>query len=151
MNTATPTVWGATKSGRTGIALWGPAFAIGVLIAGVLGVLASIVSPSETPVLLGVVTGLVTLPLATTIGWVLLVDRSSIAGAVERPEDSVESQWLERAAMGALFDGLAMIGLGAAAITITGLDIGADVVLVALWVLLALDLAIRYNALRRKA
>lgn len=151
MNTTTRTAWGATKSGRGGLVLWGPAFAVGVLLAAVLGLVVYAVSPSETPALLGVVTGLVALPVGTTAGWALLVDRSSLAGAVERPEESVESQWLERASFGALFDGLAMIGLSAGAIAVTGVDVATDAVLLALWVLLTLDLAVRFLVLRRGA
>lgn len=151
MNTTTRTAWGATKSGRRGLALWGPAFAVGVLLAVALGFLVSTVSPAENPALLGLVIGLITLPVGTTLGWALLVDRSSLAGAVERPEESVESQWLERASLGALFDGLAMIGIGYAAISITRVDVAADVVLLALWVLLTLDLGVRYLVLKRRA
>jgi hypothetical protein len=109
------------------------------------------VEPSETPGLLAVVTGVTTLPVGAALGWAVLVDRTSITGAVERPEESVESRWLEQAAFGALFDGFAMIGLGAGAIAITGVEVAADVVLIALWVLLTVDVGVRYLVARRTA
>ena len=143
--------WGATKAGRRGLGLWGPAVAIGVLIAGVVGGLTFAVSPTDTPGPLAVVTAVMTLPMAVALGWVIMVDRSSIAGAVERPEESVECQWLERASSGALMDAFVMIGLGAGAIAITRVDVAADLVLMALWALLSADLGVRYLVLRRTA
>ena len=44
-----------------------------------------------------------------------------------------------------------MIGLGAGAIVITGVEVAADVVLVVLWVLLSVDLGVRYLVARRTA
>lgn len=143
--------WGATKTGRRGLGLWGPAVAIGVLAAGVVAGLTFAFSPSETPGLLAVVTGVMTLPVGVALGWAIQVDRTSITGAVERPEESVESRWLEQAAFGALFDGFAMIGLGTGAIAITGVEVAADVVLIALWVLLTVDVTVRYLVARRTA
>lgn len=125
--------------------------AIGVLAAGVVAGLTFALSPSETPGLLAVVTGVTTLPVGAALGWAVLVDRTSITGAVERPEESVESRWLEQASFGALFDGFAMIGLGAGAIAITGVEVAADVVLIALWVLLTVDVGVRYLVARRTA
>ena len=147
----TRSAWGATKAGRRGLGLWGPAVAIGVVAAGVVAGLTFAFSPSETPGLLAVVTGVVTLPVGVALGWAIQVDRTSMTGAVERPEESVESRWLERAAVGALFDGFAMIGLGAGAIAITGVEVAADVVLVVLWVLLSVDFGVRYLVVRRTA
>ena len=112
--------WGSTRTGRRGLGLWGPAVAIGVLTAGAVAGLTFAFSPSNTPGLLAVVTGVMTLPVGVALGWAIQVDRTSITGAVERPEESVESRWLEQAAFGALFDGFAMIGLGTGAIAITG-------------------------------
>lgn len=152
MNSSTTrSTWGATKAGRRGPALWAPAVAIGVLTAGVVGGLTYVFSPSQTPALLALVTAVTTLPVAVALGWAILVAPSSITGAVERPEESVESRWLERASVAALMDGFAMIGLSAGAIVITEVEVAADVVLMALWVLLSVDLGVRYLVLRRTA
>lgn len=150
-SSSTRSRWGATKAGRRGLALWAPALAIGVLTAGVVGGLTFTFSPSPTPGMLAVVTAVTTLPVAVALGWAILVARSSITGAVERPEESVESRWLERASVGALMDGFAMIGLSAGAIAITQVQVSAHLVLMALWVLLSADLGLRYLILRRTA
>lgn len=143
------TAWGATKKGRRGVGLWGPAVGIGAVISGVMAGLTYVLSPSPTPGLLAVVIAVVTLPVGITLGWALLVDRSSIKGAVQRPEESVESRWWDQAASGALMDGFAMIGLAAGAIVITGVEVAAENVLLALWVLLSVDVGIRYLVARR--
>ena len=44
-----------------------------------------------------------------------------------------------------------LIGLSAGAIAITEVEVAADVVLMALWVLLSVDLGVRYLVLRRTA
>ncbi|MFZ1911426.1 MAG: hypothetical protein WAU30_03595 [Propionicimonas sp.] len=118
------------------------------MTAGVAAGLTFLFSPLETPGPLALVTGVTALPVGVALGWAILVDWSSIAGSVERPEESVESRWLERASQGALMDGFAMIGLGAGG-AITRVDVAADLVLIGLWVLLSLDLGVRYLVLRR--
>ena len=129
--------------------MWGPAVGIGVVVSAVLAGLALMVSSSPEPGLLAVVTAAVVLPVGVALGWGIMVDRSSISGAVDRPEESVESRWWDQAASGALMDGFAMIGLGAGAIALTGVEVAADTVLMALWVLLSVDVGIRYLVARR--
>ena len=148
-NSSSRTAWGATKKGRRGVGLWGPAVGIGVVVSAVLAGLALMVSSSPEPGLLAVVTAAVVLPVGVALGWGIMVDRSSISGAVDRPEESVESRWWDQAASGALMDGFAMIGLGAGAIALTGVEVAADTVLMALWVLLSVDVGIRYLVARR--
>lgn len=143
------TAWGATKKGRRGVGLWGPAVGIGVVVSAVMAGLALMVSSSPEPGLLAVVTAAVVLPVGVALGWGIMVDRSSISGAVDRPEESVESRWWDQASSGALMDGFAMIGLGAGAIALTGVEVAADTVLMALWVLLSVDVGIRYLVARR--
>lgn len=143
------TAWGATKKGRRGVGLWGSAVGIGVVVSAVMAGLALMVSSSPEPGLLAVVTAAVVLPVGVALGWGIMVDRSSISGAVDRPEESVESRWWDQAASGALMDGFAMIGLGAGAIALTGVEVAADTVLMALWVLLSVDVGIRYLVARR--
>lgn len=122
---------------------------IGVVVSAVMAGLALMVSSSPEPGLLAVVTAAVVLPVGVALGWGIMVDRSSISGAVDRPEESVESRWWDQAASGALMDGFAMIGLGAGAIALTGVEVAADTVLMALWVLLSVDVGIRYLVARR--
>ena len=120
-------------------------------MAAVLGGIAWAVNPAPNPALLGIVIAAASLPIGTVLGWVLLVDRTSLEGAVARPEESVESVWLDRAMAGALTDAMAAIGLAAGAIAVSGKDVPAGAVLIVLWFLVALDVAARYLLLRRQA
>ncbi|MCR8670025.1 hypothetical protein [Agrococcus sp. HG114] len=86
----------------------------------------------------------VTLPVTASLGWVLLVDRSSVKDAVERPEDSVESRWFAKAAEGTMIDAFVVIGIGAAVFSFAEIELPVGLVLVAIDVLLLLDLGIRY-------
>ena len=132
MITTTRTRWGATRSGRRGLALWAPSLVIGLVVAAVLGVNARAVNPAPNPALLGILIAAASLPIGTVLGWVLLVDRTSLEGAVARPEESVESVWLDRAMAGALPDAMAAIGLAAGAIAVSGKDVPAGAVLIVL-------------------
>lgn len=81
------------------------------------------------------------------------MDRSSIAGAASRPEESVESAWYDRAASGAFHDLIVMLGVGAAVFSIVPALQGVP----AYWALLGLglaagtDMAVRYITLSRRA
>ncbi|MCI1641237.1 MAG: hypothetical protein LKI58_02150 [Actinomyces sp.] len=53
-------------------------------------------------------------PCAIPLVWVLIVDRSTLPGALPHPEASVESAWYSRAAEDAFHATLVLCGLGAA-------------------------------------
>lgn len=54
--------------------------------------------------------GLCAFPILCVLTWAIVVDRSSLTGAVRDPENSVEATWLTRAAAHSFF--LVMGGLG---------------------------------------
>ena len=67
--------------------------------------------------------------------WALVVDRKSVTGALDKPEESIESRWLEAAMSGALGDTIMLTGIVLATLTITGLELEATWALVGvLWV-----------------
>lgn len=67
--------------------------------------------------------------------WALVVDRSSLRGALDKPEESIESKWLEAAMSGALGDTIMLTGFALATLTITGLELDVIWALVGvLWV-----------------
>jgi len=143
------TRWGRARHGGGAATLWLGVGSIGLaLAAGLGGVLAWTSDPGVRGVAF-VVGVIVTLPVACAIGWVLLVDRGTISGAVERPDESIEGVWYERAASGALPDVFMTAGLGGAALAVTGWEVPAGAVLIALAVLIAADVAVRYLVQRR--
>ena len=67
--------------------------------------------------------------------WALVVDRSSLTGALDKPEESIESTWLETAMSGALGDTIMLTGFALVTLTITGLELDAVWALIGvLWV-----------------
>lgn len=82
--------------------------------------------------------------LSAGLGWVLLVDRSTLSGAVERPDDSIESAWYEKAAGGAFGDILLVGGLGAAVFAFMKVEAPVSWCLSAVVLFAMLDIAARY-------
>lgn len=55
--------------------------------------------------------------------WALVVDRSSLRGALDKPDESIESKWLEAAMAGALRDTIMLTGFALATLAITGFEL----------------------------
>ena len=143
------TRWGRVKFGGRGLpALWvaAPFGAVGAVALALIAV--STESAGSRPVLGGIAIGLVALWPLTGIVWVLIVERSTLTGAAANPEQSVESRWHERAASGAFTDTLLIGGLGAVAITLSGIDLSAVYAVAALVLLSMASFGIRYFAQR---
>jgi len=84
------------------------------------------------------------------LGWLIFLSDHTGPGPVARPEETVEHQWLHRCATGSFLDLLTACGLGAAALSITGLQVDAGLLLAALVVLGFADLGVRFAVLRRR-
>lgn len=150
-STTTRSRWGRARFGGGSAALWGASLMIGVVISGCLGGLFVALNPTERPLLAFALVLAGTLPVAAAVGWVLLVDRSTIAGAIAKPEDSIESDWYEKAASGAFHDVLIVGGLGAAAFSLAQIEAPVGLVLAAAILFIMLDCAARYLWLKRSA
>ncbi|MGQ1797356.1 hypothetical protein ACT4S5_09495 [Kocuria oceani] len=147
------TKWGRTKlgTGRT------PAMAIavpaGVILAGAGGWLSVLVGVTATNPALGfwVFSACLTMP-AIALVYVLVVDRDTLEGAVERPDDSIESRWYDRAASGSFMDLVAGLGITLIVLTFVPGEVFVDLDLVLAAVVAAcfISFGIRYLVLRRK-
>ena len=82
--------------------------------------------------------------------WALVVDRDSLHGAVDRPEESVESRWYDAAASKAFTDVILVVGLATAVIAFAGLEPPVLVVLPAVIVVAAGAFGIRYLLARTR-
>lgn len=87
------------------------------------------------------------------LAYVLVVDRNSVEGAVDRPEESAESQWYNQAATGSFMDLLLVLGAGSTVLAFTPVELAVDVKLLlpAVLVLAYMSFGIRYLVIRRKA
>lgn len=89
-------------------------------------------------------------PVASAGLWALLVDRSTLKGAVRNPEASVESHWYAKAAETTFHSMIAIMGLGAAAFSIFDWDAPASWVLTATTVLAMLIFVVSYLVYKRR-
>ncbi|WP_306234013.1 hypothetical protein [Agrococcus beijingensis] len=140
---------GRSRWGGGAAALVLGALLIALVLAGSMGALYAWLGESGGGRLRFAVMAAVTLPIGLALGWALLVDRSSVRGAAERPEESVESAWYQQAAEGTMRDMLITLGLGAAAFSITGLQVDSGMLLAGAVTLMMLSFLARYQLAKR--
>lgn len=146
----TRTRWGRARFGGTASLLIVSVVA-GALVSSGIGAAFALARQDSEPLLAFAVVVAITLPVSFIGSWALLVDRSTVIGALERPDDSVENVWIDKASAGAFGD--LIISLGLALIVFSILDVQLDVgttLLIILLVAMA-DVAIRYFWLKKAA
>ncbi|RUQ97642.1 hypothetical protein [Labedella endophytica] len=148
------TKWGRSKIGSGRV----PAMAIAIPFGVVIGFLLSLVAvwagiAGPDPIVGAAAFALCLAVPATMSVWVLVLDRSSLEGAAELPEESIESRWYTKAAAGAQTDVILLAGIAALALTLLPGGSGADPRIVLLGVIGAsfVSFSIRYQVLRRTA
>lgn len=85
--------FGRSKLGGSSATLAAAAIGGGVLLSAVFSALMIWAQQPEQLSVFTAVYFFVTLPIFSVLAWVLLVDRNTIRGAVEKPEYSIESAW----------------------------------------------------------
>ena len=136
--------WGRARFGGSSAQLLASCLAIAVLVSAALGWLFMVLRNGDRPLLAFGIMAAFTLPVTAALAWAVLVDRSTITGALEKPEDSVESVWYEKAASGAFTDILLVGGLGCTALTFLGTEGTAGLVLGGVVAFAMLDFGVRY-------
>ncbi len=119
--------WGRIRFAGGRIPAMSVAIPAGLMLATGVGALTlwTGIARGEQAFLIAGVFALVTSGAFTGLVWALIVDRSSLRGALDQPDDSVESTWLDTAVAGAFRDTILLTGLGLATLAITGIDIDA--------------------------
>lgn len=147
------TKWGRVKFGSGRLAAMSVAIPSGLLAGVALGV-ACVWSGLAAPVsLLGVAALAVCLAMPVVmLVWVLVVDRSTLQGAAERSEESIEARWYARAAAGAQTDVIFVAAVSALVLTLVpgGEEIDARLALLGVVAASFLSFSLRYQVLRRK-
>ncbi|MDX2341397.1 hypothetical protein NJC10_06915 [Micrococcus sp. M4NT] len=149
--------WGrsAKLGGGTG-RLIGMSLAGGIVLAALIGAAAWWLGPlagDPDPGRPWLVAALITascLPVGFVLVWALLVDRDTLEGAVRHPEQSIESQWYDKAATGAFHDLLVVLGLGTFVVTMTRWEAELGLVGACLVAFMMLDVAARYLVQKRR-
>jgi len=146
----TRTRWGQAKFGDGRIPAVLIAIPGGLLLGAAGGWLAVGTGLAGSHPLLGfaVFTACLAMP-AMALMYVLVVDRNSVEGAVDRPEESVEGKWYDKAASGSFTDLVLVLGVLAAFVPA---DLAADLKLVLPAILAACfaSFGIRYLLLRHR-
>lgn len=145
------TTWGRARFGGGAAALLSASLMAGILTAAGCGALFSWLRNGENPLIEFAVMGAAVLPVAAALAWAVLVDRSTLAGAVDKPEDSVESSWYDKAASGAFTDILLVAGISCAAVAFLGIEGPASLVLAVVILFSMLDFGARYLWLKKLA
>lgn len=147
------TKWGYTKFGNSRIPAMAIAIPFGIVLGiagGWLSVFIGVTGPNS---ILGfwVFASCLTMP-AVALVFALIVDRKTLQGAPERPDDSIESGWYDKAASGSFTDLILVLGLTSVILAFVPRDFPVDLKLVLPSVLGVCFIAfgIRYLMLRRK-
>jgi len=126
---------------------------LGLILGAAGGWLAVLAGVVEQNPLLGfiVFASCLTLP-GVLLAFVLVVDRKTLEGATETPNDSIESGWYDKATSGSFTDLLLILGVASAILSFIPADFPVDLKLVLPAVLAAgaLSFGIRYLVLRWK-
>lgn len=122
---------------------------IGLALSSGIGWLFVHFSRPESPWLAFAVMVIMTAPISVILGWALLVDRRTLTGVYDNPDQSIESAWFDKAAARAFGDVIAVVGLGAGITAITRIDIDGSIVLLGVAILALLDFAARYQVIKR--
>ena len=146
----TQSTWGSTRSGRSP---WPGAIGIGVAVAAVLGLTVWAFASGTSGVVYGIVLAAASFMPGLALGWILVVDRRTVKGAVRNPEESIEAQWYDRATRGTFHDLLVVMGLTAMALSVVPQwrdELTASDALLACMVFAAADVSARYLLTKRR-
>lgn len=146
------TKWGQARFGSGRVPAMAVALPCGLLLGAGGGWLAVVTGVSEaTPVLVfWVFTSLLMMP-ATLLVYAAIVDRSTMEGAVERPDDSIEAGWYDKAASRSFTDLILVLGVAGTVLAFIPEDVTVSLKLVlpAVLILCAALFGVRYLLQRR--
>ncbi|SEE77683.1 hypothetical protein [Ruania alba] len=142
--------WGRSRWGSPRPAAWWHAAPVGIVLAVVFALAFSLIGFDAEQRRLALGIGMLCFAgPSLALAWVLVVDRSTIRGAVDRPEESVENNWWDKATQHTLYDTFVLAGVGAAVLSLTDWEVTGAVALMVLGGLIAADVAVRYALARR--
>lgn len=122
--TDTRTHWGRVRFAGGRIPAMAIAIPVGLVLATGVGAITlwTGVARGEQALLIAGVFALIVSWGLVGLVWAALVDRSSLRGAIDKPDESIESTWLDAAMAGAFRDTIMLTGLSLAILAITGFE-----------------------------
>lgn len=146
------TRWGRANFAGGRIPALAVAIPAGILLAAGAGALTLVtkVAQGENAMLIAGVTALVMSWGLIGLVWALIVDRSTLRGAVDKPDESVESKWLDTAMAGALGDTITLTGITLAVIALADITFDAMCALIGVIVVAVFSTLVRYLMARKR-
>ena len=142
--TVPPPTTAGKRATRDLLVAWGT----GLLVAAALGLGVAVLRGEQFWLVFAVFTACFLGP-SIGLAW-LTVGAGRRIEIDARAEENVETRWIEKAASGALFDLLMVVGLLLAAMSLVGLEIPSDVGLLGIWAFAIADGGLRYALIRRR-
>lgn len=154
METEQPrTKWGQARFGSGRVPAVAVALPCGLLLGAGAGWASVATGVAKANPVLGfwVFAACLTMP-ALLLVYAAVVDRNTIQGAVDRPDDSVESDWYDKAASRSFTDLILILGVGATVLAFLPGEFSVNLLLIlpALLVLCAVLFGVRYLLQRHK-
>lgn len=151
MSDTTRARWGRTKFWQGRVSALAVAVSGGILLAAAFGSVAWAIG-SDGPYRLagGALFALCAVLPFIALVWVLVVDRSTLRGAIEKPDHSIEGAWFRKASEGAFLDTLFVAGIATAVIAVANLAFPALYALMAVLVFMMASCAVRYLVARAR-
>lgn len=146
------TTWGQAGFGSGRVPAMAVALPCGLLLGGCGGWLAVVTGVSEAhPVLVFWVFACFLTSPATLLVYAAIVDRNTIRGAVERPDDSIEAGWYDKAASRSFTDLILILGVAGTVLAFLPGEttVNLKLVLPAVLILCAVLFGVRYLLQRR--
>lgn len=148
----TRTRWGRTRFAGGRIPAMAVAIPAGLIVAcgvGALTLLTGVSQGDEALVIAGVFSIVMSWGLIGLI-WAIVVDRSTLRGAIDKPDESVESRWLDAATSGAFSDTIMFTGLVLATLAITGIEFDAIWALIGVIIVAFFSAFVRYLMAKKR-
>lgn len=148
----TRTRWGRINFAEGRLPAMAVAIPAGLILAvgvGALTLLTEVAQGDQALVIAGVFALVMSWGLIGLI-WALVVDRSTLRGAIDNPDESVESKWLDAAMAGALRDTIMLTGLSLATLAITGFDLDVTWALIGVIWIAFFSTVVRYLMAKKR-
>lgn len=141
--------WGRSRFGGGTAVLLVACSAIALAVSGAIAGYALAFRDGDAQGIL-LVFAILALPSVFAGAWVLLVEPSTLGDVVERPDDTIEVQWLQQAQSGAFTDVLLVLGLTLVAGVFVDLDVSVRLALTLVVGFAMADVAVRVLWLKRR-
>ncbi|MGO1406731.1 hypothetical protein [Agrococcus casei] len=138
--------WGRTTFAEGRFPALSVAIPVGITLAigaGALTLLTDVASGAQALLIAGAFAFIMSWGFVGLV-WALVVDRATLRGAIDNPDDSIGSQWLESAMSSALGDTIMASGAGLVALALTGFEIDAIWALSGVIAIAFFSTAVRY-------